>query len=215
MLSPAHSIGLGRFGIPDYFALPTVSFSVISTDPTTSARQGRLVLPHGVVETPIFMPVGTQGSVKTLHPQELDLLGSQIILGNTYHLWLRPGHELIREMGGLHGFTTWQKPFLTTAPYVIVVFRQSYGIGEGGKTHKNYYSPESVGIAVGFLIAALNRFGLSTLTHTPSPMAFLNEICGRPSNEKAFVVLPVGYPADGCTVPDIARLPESETIHWK
>ncbi len=59
------------------------------------------------------MPVGTQGSVKTLHPQELDLLGAQIILGNTYHLWLRPGHELIRDLGGLHGFTTWQKPFLT------------------------------------------------------------------------------------------------------
>ena len=59
------------------------------------------------------MPVGTQGSVKTLHPLELEQLGAQIILGNTYHLWLRPGHELIREMGGLHGFTTWQKPFLT------------------------------------------------------------------------------------------------------
>ena len=59
------------------------------------------------------MPVGTQGSVKTLHPAELEQLGSQIILGNTYHLWLRPGHELIRDMGGLHGFTTWQKPFLT------------------------------------------------------------------------------------------------------
>jgi queuine tRNA-ribosyltransferase len=90
-----------------------VSFSVLSTDPASSARHGRLELPHGVVETPIFMPVGTQGSVKTLHPAELDLLGAQIILGNTYHLWLRPGHELIREMGGLHGFTTWQKPFLT------------------------------------------------------------------------------------------------------
>lgn len=110
--------------------------------------------------------------------------------------------------------TDWQKPFLTVAPYVIVVFRQSYGIGEGGKTLKNYYSPESVGIAVGFLIAALNRFGLSTLTHTPSPMGFLNGLCGRPSNEKAFVVLPVGYPADDATVPDIERLPESETIHW-
>jgi iodotyrosine deiodinase len=111
--------------------------------------------------------------------------------------------------------TDWQKPFLTTAPYVIVVFRQSYGIGEGDRILKNYYSPESVGIAVGFLIAALNRFGLSTLTHTPSPMGFLNQICERPSNEKAFVVLPVGYPADDCTVPDITRLPESETILWK
>ena len=88
-------------------------FSLLATDPASSARSGILTLPHGVVETPIFMPVGTQGSVKTLHPLELEQLGAQIILGNTYHLWLRPGHELIREMGGLHGFTTWQKPFLT------------------------------------------------------------------------------------------------------
>ncbi len=93
--------------------LPPVSFSLISKDSATSARVGRLTLPHGTVETPIFMPVGTQGSVKTLHPGELDQLGAQIILGNTYHLWLRPGHELIRDMGGLHDFTSWQKPFLT------------------------------------------------------------------------------------------------------
>ncbi len=104
---------LGRGGICPYIPRPPVSFSVLSTDSASSARHGRLVLPHGVVKTPIFMPVGTQGSVKTLHPAELDLLGAQIILGNTYHLWLRPGHDLIREMGGLHGFTTWQKPFLT------------------------------------------------------------------------------------------------------
>ncbi|MBG7607701.1 MAG: tRNA guanosine(34) transglycosylase Tgt [Verrucomicrobia bacterium] len=78
-----------------------------------SARAGTLTLPHGTVETPIFMPVGTQGSVKTLHPDELVELGSEIILGNTYHLWLRPGHELIAKMGGLHDFTTWQKPILT------------------------------------------------------------------------------------------------------
>ncbi|MEY3395196.1 MAG: tRNA guanosine(34) transglycosylase Tgt [Verrucomicrobiota bacterium] len=77
------------------------------------ARAGTLSLPHGEVRTPIFMPVGTQGSVKTLHPAELEELGAQIILGNTYHLWLRPGDELIRDMGGLHDFTTWQKPILT------------------------------------------------------------------------------------------------------
>ncbi|MFZ9940603.1 MAG: tRNA guanosine(34) transglycosylase Tgt [Luteolibacter sp.] len=91
----------------------SANFSLLATDPASSARRGVLSLPHGKVETPIFMPVGTQGSVKTLHPLELEQLGAQIILGNTYHLWLRPGHELIREMGGLHGFTTWQKPFLT------------------------------------------------------------------------------------------------------
>ena len=76
-----------------------MSFSILATDPTTSARRGQLVWTHGTVETPIFMPVGTQGTVKTLHPLELEQLGSQIILGNTYHLWLRPGHEIIHELG--------------------------------------------------------------------------------------------------------------------
>ena len=101
------AIGLGRQQVLAYVAGPAVSFSVLATDPSSCARVGRLVLPHGVVDTPTFMPVGTQGSVKTLHPTELEELGAQIILGNTYHLWLRPGHELIRDLGGLHGFTTW------------------------------------------------------------------------------------------------------------
>jgi queuine tRNA-ribosyltransferase len=72
-----------------------------------------MTLAHGIVETPIFMPVGTQGSVKTLHPDDLEALGAQIILGNTYHLWLRPGHSLIRDFGGLHGFADWKRPILT------------------------------------------------------------------------------------------------------
>jgi queuine tRNA-ribosyltransferase len=92
---------------------PPVPFTLLQTDTESKARLGRLELPHGTVETPIFMPVGTQGSVKTLHPDDLDALGAQIILGNTYHLWLRPGHELIRDMGGLHQFASWDKPILT------------------------------------------------------------------------------------------------------
>jgi len=88
-------------------------FEVLHRDPASAARSGRMSLAHGTVETPIFMPVGTQGSVKTLHPDELELLGAQIILGNTYHLWLRPGHELIRDFGGLHRFASWQRPILT------------------------------------------------------------------------------------------------------
>lgn len=88
-------------------------FTLLARDPSSSARRGRLVLPHGVVETPIFMPVGTQGSVKTLHPDDLDALGAQIILGNTYHLCLRPGDSLVRDMGGLHNFIDWHKPILT------------------------------------------------------------------------------------------------------
>jgi nitroreductase len=100
--------------------------------------------------------------------------------------------------------TTWQKPFLETAPALIAVFRHAYDLEEGQKK-TNYYTVESVGIAVGFLIAALHHAGLATLTHTPSPMAFLGEILGRPTNEKAFVLLPVGYPAPDCRVPALAK----------
>ncbi len=86
-------------------------FELIKTD--GRARLGKVHLAHGVVETPIFMPVGTQGTVKTMTPHDLEEIGAQIILANTYHLYLRPGHELVRTAGGLHGFTSWKKPFLT------------------------------------------------------------------------------------------------------
>jgi queuine tRNA-ribosyltransferase len=88
-------------------------FTLLGTDPHSLARRGRLVTPHGVIETPVFMPVGTQGSVKTVHPQELEAIGAQIILGNTYHLAVRPGMEVMKEAGGLHAFANWQHPILT------------------------------------------------------------------------------------------------------
>lgn len=88
-------------------------FQLLATDTHTQARRGQLTTPHGVIQTPIFMPVGTQGSVKTLHPDELEALGAQIILGNTYHLNLRPGMEVMQKMGGLHAFSSWDKPILT------------------------------------------------------------------------------------------------------
>jgi len=93
------------------------------------------------------------------------------------------------------------KPFLEIAPCVIVVFALSYGVLPDGRKVKNYYVQESVGIAVGLLIAALHHAGLATLTHTPSPMAFLNEILGRPANERPYLILVTGYPADGARVP--------------
>ncbi|MBI5361740.1 MAG: nitroreductase family protein [Planctomycetes bacterium] len=112
--------------------------------------------------------------------------------------------------------TNWEKPFLETAPALIVVFRHAYSCAPGPwstssadheRRFQNYYTQESVGIACGFLIAALHHAGLATLTHTPSPMGFLGRVLGRPENEKAFLLLPVGYPAEDCTVPDIARKP--------
>ncbi len=103
------------------------------------------------------------------------------------------------------------KPFLETAPYLIVVFRIN-SIEENGETEPTYYSQESVGIAVGILLAALHNMGLATLTHTPSPMKFLQEILGRPKNEVPFVLIPVGYPAEDACVPDIARKPLNEIM---
>jgi iodotyrosine deiodinase len=103
--------------------------------------------------------------------------------------------------------TSEEKPFLERAPYLIVIFGESYAVGEDGNKGKNYYVMESVGIATGMLITAIHRAGLVSLTHTPSPMGFLNEILGRPKNERAFLILVVGYPETDATVPDIEKKP--------
>ncbi|GAB3341864.1 nitroreductase family protein [Marivirga atlantica] len=100
--------------------------------------------------------------------------------------------------------TDWHKEFLETVPYLIIVFKKVYEEEEGEKKN-NYYVNESVGIACGFLISAIHQAGLATLTHTPSPMNFLTEILGRPKNERPFLLLPVGYPAQETFVPDIKR----------
>ena len=97
------------------------------------------------------------------------------------------------------------KPFLETAPYLIAVFLQKFGVLPDGRKVKHYYPVESTGLATGILITALHHAGLATLTHTPSPMKFLNEILGRPKSERPFLLLVVGYPADDATVPDLQR----------
>lgn len=101
--------------------------------------------------------------------------------------------------------TDWHKPHLEDAPYLIVIFRQAYGLDPDGKKIKHYYVDESVGIATGLLIASLHLAGLATLTHTPSPMKFLSELLQRPDNERATMVLAVGYPAEDTEVPDISK----------
>jgi nitroreductase len=98
-----------------------------------------------------------------------------------------------------------EKPHLTTAPWLIVIFAQRWGTTKEGRRYKNYYVPESVGIATGFLIAALHRAGLSMLTHTPNPMKFLNGLLGRPESEKPVMILVVGHAAEGATVPAVAK----------
>lgn len=116
-----------------------------------------------------------------------------------------------------HLGTDWHKPHLEDAPYLIVCFRQAYGIeidpetGEEQKI-KHYYSEESMGLAVGVLLTALHLSGLATLTHTPSPMKFLTEILERPQNERPFVLVPVGYPAEDAQVPVITKKPLNEVM---
>jgi iodotyrosine deiodinase len=100
--------------------------------------------------------------------------------------------------------TDWNKPFLETAPYLIIVFRKAYDIIDN-KKRNTYYSQESVGLACGFLLCAIHHAGLVALTHTPSPMNFLTKLLKRPENERPFLLIPVGYPAENCTVPDIKR----------
>lgn len=113
-----------------------------------------------------------------------------------------------------HLGTDANKPFLETAPWLIAIFGQRYAVEADGSHTKHYYVPESVGIAMGFLIAAFHNAGLATLTHTPSPMGFLNEICGRPANEKAYVLLIAGYPVDDCNVPMITKKKLEEVSVW-
>ena len=102
------------------------------------------------------------------------------------------------------------KPFLEEAPWLVVIFAESYEVGPDGERRKNYYVTESVGIATGMLITALHESGLATLTHTPSPMGFLNEILHRPKNERPFLLLVVGFPEDDARVPDIDKKPLAE-----
>ena len=100
--------------------------------------------------------------------------------------------------------TDWHKEFLEVAPYLIVVFKQIYDL-KNGKKYKNYYVNESVGIACGILLTAIHKAGLVALTHTPSPMGFLEKICKRPDNERAYLLIPVGHPADDAEVPDLKK----------
>lgn len=108
-----------------------------------------------------------------------------------------------------------EKPFLETAPCLIAVFAEPFGVAADGSKVKHYYAVESTGLATGMLIAAVHHAGLVSLTHTPSPMGFLNELLDRPPNERPFLLLVVGYPADGAVVPDIGRKDLSEISTWK
>lgn len=124
----------------------------------------------------------------------------------------RMPEEWLRALAPLG--TDWHKPFLETAPWLVVAFAEAHGVDTEGQVVKNYYVQESVGIACGFFIAAIHHAGLCTLTHTPSPMRFLSELLGRPARERPVMLFPVGYPAPDCTVPDLQRKALGEISTW-
>ena len=123
----------------------------------------------------------------------------------------RMSEEWLRDLAPLG--TDWHKEFLEIAPWLVVVFKKAYDVVDGEK-RKNYYVQESVGLACGFLLAAIHEAGLVSLTHTPSPMNFLQDILGRPDNERPFLLIPVGYPSDEAVVPDLTRKPLDEVAVW-
>jgi len=108
--------------------------------------------------------------------------------------------------------TDWHKEFIDVAPWIVVLFEERHGVTSDGERRHHYYVKESCGIAAGMFITALHHMGLVTLTHTPSPMAFLSKVLGRPENERPFVLFPVGYPVAGCLVPDLERKPLDEVL---
>jgi iodotyrosine deiodinase len=110
--------------------------------------------------------------------------------------------------------TNWEKPFLEVAPWIVLVFEEMYGTNPDGSQRKNYYVKESVGMACGLFIAALHNMGLAALTHTPSPMSFLSRILKRPPNEKPYVLIPIGYPADDAQVPLLKRKMMDDIATW-
>ncbi|HOY17315.1 MAG TPA: nitroreductase family protein [Haliscomenobacter sp.] len=152
--------------------------------------------PSGAHKQPWTFVVVSDPEIKNKIRQAAEKEEFESYNGRMSHEWL----EDLQPFG-----TDWHKPFLEVAPYLIVVFRKAYDVLPDGTQRKNYYVQESVGIACGFLLAAIHQAGLVALTHTPSPMNFLQKILQRPENERPFLLVPVGYPAEGAMVPDLQR----------
>ena len=152
--------------------------------------------PNGANRQPWHVVVVSNPDIKKVIREEAEKEEHEFYTKRAPNEWL----EALAPLG-----TTAEKPFLETAPYLIVIFAQSYELTEDGGKIKNYYASDSVGIATGILITAVHNAGLVSLTHTPSPMAFLNKILKRPLNERPYLVLVVGYPEQNATVPDISK----------
>lgn len=155
-----------------------------------------MTAPSGANMQPWHFAVVQDATIKRQIRQAAEQVEADFYTGKASDEWL----AALAPLG-----TDENKPFLEVAPYLIVIFAQLHGRGERGETVKHYYVNESVGIATGFLIGAIHHAGLASLTHTPSPMRFLNEILDRPANERPYLVLAVGYPARGARVPSITK----------
>ena len=163
--------------------------------------------PSGANQQPWFFSVITDPERKRRIRVAAEAEEREFYAGRAPQEWL----DALSPLG-----TDASKPFLEEAPVLIAIFAQKYGLHPDGERFSHYYVPESVGIATGFLIAALHHAGLATLTHTPSPMRFLNQICGRPEREKPTILLVVGYPQAGCQVPvhGGVKKPLAEIAEW-
>ncbi|HWS74316.1 MAG TPA: nitroreductase family protein [Quisquiliibacterium sp.] len=163
--------------------------------------------PSGANQQPWFFAVITDADRKRRIRAAAEAEEREFYSGRAPQEWL----DALAPLG-----TDPEKPFLEEAPVLIAIFAQKYGVRADGTRFSHYYVPESVGIATGLLIAALHHAGLATLTHTPSPMGFLNEICARPANEKPVILLVVGYPKAGCKVPQAGgvRKPLEQIAQW-
>lgn len=204
--------------IPDYRAYPEEEMMRRSADFYADIRRRRTVrdfsdrpVPRAVIEDCI-RAAGTAPNGANLQPWQFVVVGDADIKHRirvaaeeeekAFYTDRAP-QEWLDALAPLG--TDANKPFLETAPYLIAIFAQRYGLLPDGRKVKHYYTVESVGIATGFLIAALHHAGLASLTHTPSPMDFLNQILGRPDNERPFLLLVIGYPADDARVPAITK----------
>jgi len=157
--------------------------------------------PNGANHQPWHFAVVTDPEIKARIRVAAEIEEREFYRGGAPQEWL----DALAALG-----TDEHKPFLETAPCLIAIFAERYQLLDGGRKVKNYYVQESVGIATGMLITGLHHAGLATLTHTPSPMGFLNEILGRPANERPFLILVVGYPAEDARVPQITKKPLEE-----
>jgi nitroreductase len=162
--------------------------------------------PSGAPQQPWTFVAVSDPAIKAQIREAAEREEQEFYRGRAPREWL----EALAPLG-----TDEHKPHLSDAPWLVVLFRKAYGLDPDGGKRTYYYTEESCGIAAGFFVAAIHHMGLVTLTHTPNPMTFLRELLGRPANERAMLIMPVGYPAPQARVPDLARKPLDEIAVWR